>query len=554
MYRAIIVDDEESIRCGLVNHFDWKKHDIEVTGVFEDGMPALDFVLQNQVDLIVTDVRMRHMDGISLAKKVLERFPDVKIVFISGYADVDYLKDALKMEAVDYILKSIDLDELDAVISKVTGMLNRHRSEKKLTEDMARKLKQSMPLLHERKLCALLKDDGESEEAVLESMEVLDIPLNSTTLYAVLVLELQSESKWAAMGGMTEKERILFDMSIEELFGRELAQYEDSVVFKDHSFEYIAILNVECDEYEEKLLNVAKHLQACMKQEMGQEVFIGISEPFSGLCNVRVAYANACEAISRRYLIGKNIPISIKKYEDDGNSRALREQADKEICSSILSGDVSAVQTALEKAAAGTSSLLTEDEQQNFMIFLLMVPAKLLTNMKAENMGPYTSWRKLAERFLQCKGFREQLSMLSSVYEEITRHLSQISTPHTNTVIKRVQEIIAAQYMEQLSITGLAEEVCLTSTYLCVLFKQATGWTINEYITKERLERAKDFLAQTNIRLYDVCYKVGYLSPSYFSRMFKKRMGMTPGEYRENAVRNRNAGADGGESGKGEYV
>lgn len=431
MYRAIIVDDEESIRCGLVNHFDWKKHDIDVAGVFEDGIPALDFALQNQVDLIITDVRMRHMDGISLAKKVLERFPDVKIVFISGYADVDYLKDALKMEAVDYILKSIDLDELDAVISKVTGMLNRHRSEKKLTEDMARKLKQSMPLLHERKLCALLKDDGESEEAVLESMEALDIPLNSTTLYAVLVLELQSESKWAAMGGMTEKERILFDMSIEELFGRELARYEDSVVFKDHSFEYIAILNVECDEYEEKLLNVAKHLQTCMKQEMEQEVFIGISEPFSGLCNVRGAYASACEAISRRYLIGKNIPTSIKKYEDDGNSRALREQADKKICSSILSGDVSAVHTALEKAAAGTSTLLTEDEQQNFMIFLLMVPAKLLTNMKAENMGPYTSWWKLAERFLQCKGFREQLSMLSSVYEEINLPAANLLFPTT---------------------------------------------------------------------------------------------------------------------------
>lgn len=69
MYRAIIVDDEESIRCGLVNHFDWKKHDIDVAGVFEDGIPALDFALQNQVDLIITDVRMRHMDGISLAKK-----------------------------------------------------------------------------------------------------------------------------------------------------------------------------------------------------------------------------------------------------------------------------------------------------------------------------------------------------------------------------------------------------------------------------------------------------------------------------------------------------
>ena len=111
-------------------------------------------------------------------------------------------------------------------------------------------------------------------------------------------------------------------------------------------------------------------------------------------------------------------------------------------------------------------------------------------------------------------------------------------------LIKRVREIIAAQYMEQLSVTSLAEAVYLTPTYLCVLFKQATGKTINEYITQERLNKAKEFLAQTNIHLYDVCYKVGYLSPSYFSRLFKKYTGQTPGEYRENIMLNARPAAE----------
>lgn len=98
--------------------------------------------------------------------------------------------------------------------------------------------------------------------------------------------------------------------------------------------------------------------------------------------------------------------------------------------------------------------------------------------------------------------------------------------------------------MEQLSVTSLAEAVYLTPTYLCVLFKQATGKTINEYITQERLNKAKEFLAQTNIHLYDVCYKVGYLSPSYFSRLFKKYTGQTPGEYRENTMLNARPAAE----------
>lgn len=155
------------------------------------------------------------------------------------------------------------------------------------------------------------------------------------------------------------------------------------------------------------------------------------------------------------------------------------------------------------------------------MLFLLLLPTRLMTNMRTENMGPYASHLKLTASFLQCNSLGEQEAMLASVYEDLTLHLQKMSTPHTNTVIKRVREIIAAQYMEQLSVTSLAEAVYLTPTYLCVLFKQATGKTINEYITQERLNKAKEFLAQTNIHLYDVCYKVGYLSPSYFSRLFK---------------------------------
>ncbi len=109
-----------------------------------------------------------------------------------------------------------------------------------------------------------------------------------------------------------------------------------------------------------------------------------------------------------------------------------------------------------------------------------------------------------------------------------------MSTPHTNTVIKRVREIIAAQYMEQLSVTSLAEAVYLTPSYLCVVFKQATGKTINEYITQERLNKAKEFLAQTNIHLYDVCYKVGYLSPVIFRACSKS----TRAKRRANTAKN----------------
>lgn len=139
MYKAIICDDEETVRNGLCRHFDWYGHNIEIARVFEDGVPALEYIQSHKVDIIITDVRMIHMDGITLAKYALKIDPDVKTLFISGYADVNYLKDALKIEAVDYILKSIDLDELDSVISKIVNMLDHEKSERMIIQNMEEK-------------------------------------------------------------------------------------------------------------------------------------------------------------------------------------------------------------------------------------------------------------------------------------------------------------------------------------------------------------------------------------------------------------------------------
>ena len=106
------------MRNGLKKHFDWNGHKIEIVGIFEDGIPAFEYMKTHEVDIIITDVRMIHMDGITLAQKASVLYPEVKVLFISGYADVEYLKEALKIDAVDYILKSIDLNELDGVVTK----------------------------------------------------------------------------------------------------------------------------------------------------------------------------------------------------------------------------------------------------------------------------------------------------------------------------------------------------------------------------------------------------------------------------------------------------
>lgn len=536
MYKAIIVDDEEAVCKGLNNHFDWTAYGIEVVGSFCDGVPAIAYLKQNPVDIILTDVRMTHMDGITLAKQALRLHPNIKIIFISGYADINYLRDALKMDAVDYILKSIDIDELAEVITKVVSALDEKQTQQEIMLDMTRKLEQSMPLLRQRQLSELLKPGAESEDELLRSVRFLGIPLDNKTRYVILLLRPQPNARWLEMSDKPEKIRFTFSFALEELFTSIAKKYGSSVAFKERFSEYIAVVHVKDNEYEDDLLSAAEDLMASIRNVFGIETAVGISEPFVGLRQMCAAYESADEAISRSYLIDNDIPISVKKYEDD-SGKPLRERAEREILDAVLNGDNEQVQAALTRAVDGVRGMKNIDEQQNFMLFLLLLPTRLMNNPVA-NTGPYKSHRKLIMNFLQYQNINEQETMLASVYADITQHLRQISSPHTNTVIKRVRDIIDKQYMNQLSVTFLADSVYLTPTYLCVLFKQATGRTITEYITQVRLDKAKEYLTETNIHLYDVCYKVGYLSPSYFSRLFKKKNGMTPGEYRESITRN----------------
>lgn len=546
MYKAIICDDEETVRNGLCRHFDWNSHNIEIVGVFDDGKPALEFVKEHETDIIITDVRMIHMDGIALAKRAAQIYPEVKTVFISGYADVGYLKDALKIEAVDYILKSIDLEELDTVINKVVGMLDQRHSERLVIQNMEKKLEKSMPLLRARMLSELLRESDEEEAELEKAVNFLDIPLDSGTRCAVMVMRIRHTSRRQVLDRLPEKEKQAFGLALEELFAEVLKGSGRSVTFKETILEYVGIIDVSEDQYEGKLLEIAEQLYRRIRRELDIEIIMGISEAFTGLKEICKGYGDACEAISKSYLISKDVPISVKKYKDDG-ARNLREYAEKEISNAILKGENQGVRRAL----AGAMQFVRENDdpgaQQNLMLFLLFLPTQLMNNMKTEDMGAYADQSRLTTDFLLCRSLNEQEAMLASLYEEAAELLKRMSSPHTHTVIQRVCEIIEARYMEQLSVTSLAEMVNLTPAYLCVLFKQATGKTINEFLTQERLNHAKELLAGSNIHLYDVCYSVGYFSPSYFSRMFKKYVGVTPREYRESMVISLSSPERGGE-------
>lgn len=528
MYRAIIVDDEEAVRLGLRNHFDWAEHGLTVAADFSDGLKAWRYLQEAPVDLVVTDVRMPNMDGISLAKRINESFPRTRVVFISGYDDTESLRKAFKTDAVDYILKSIDLNEFAQTISHVVERLAAETRRQREMEDMEQKLQESIPLLRQRALMLLVSSEYKYAEISRERLKFLRISLEDEAHYCLLVLQIRN--LWRTFTPMTERNRQLFSLNLISRAQTVLQAHQSEVVFENHLGEYVIFVNADGEEYENGLLGISEALRRIVEEEMGLECLLGISERFSGMGNAHPAYESAVNAISSRARL--TLSISMDKFSAV-SARAAHEKAEQAVSEALLSGDMAQVNAAMEGVFEGMNTLPTKAEQQNFLIFLLLLPARVMASVPAAELGIYADQKKLLERFLFCADIREMKLFLLKAYEDAAQAVKNRSEEQPNAIIDRARQLIESTYMEQISIASLAEKVFLTPTYLCVLFKQFTGQTINEYITQVRMQHAKTLLADPGIKLYDVCYQVGYLSPSYFSKVFKKFACVTPSEYRD---------------------
>lgn len=523
MYQAIIVDDEETVRTGLRDHFDWENHSVNVVQIFPDCAKAYDYIRENPVDIVVTDVITPYMDGITLAKRLQEEFPAIKIVFISGHADVKLLQEAMKSDAIDYILKSVDLDELSATITRVVKMLDSRNQTKQRMRDMEDRLREMLPLQRERVLQALLRNDYDAVSA-----SYLGLDLDPGAKYVCMVIRLTQQ--WRVVKNLNGPERLALNIELERLVNEAIEGYPGSVEFKNRQSEYVVALKCDASDYEQDVLAVSSRIQRSLLGELDLETAIGISEPtlFSDL---EGAFEDACEAIEQRYYLDEDSSIAVAKYSQVKDQKTARELVEKHLPEAILSGQTDQVETVLNQAFAYARSM-SEVEQSNFMLFLLLLPTRTVTGLKACPDAPIQNQRKLVEHWLGCPSHMEQERFIRQIMTDTTNLLRESSEPGTSAIVRQIKSAIDEQYMEQISVASLASQVHLTPTYLCVLFKQATGKTINEYLTNERIRHAKQLLRDPSVKLYDVCYKVGYLSPSYFSKLFKKQTGIPPGEYR----------------------
>ncbi|GLX66113.1 response regulator [Paenibacillus glycanilyticus] len=545
MYKLLVVDDEITVRTGLQSYFNWSSFGIEIMGEADDGDVAFEMIQQETPDLVLTDVRMPNMDGITLARLINERYPQVKIIFVSGYDDADYLKSAMKLSAVDYIFKPVNLEELSSVLRHVVSNLDEQRAEQRRKEELQVRLKEGMPVLREKFLLSLMGSNIQNRD-IRERVEFLELCLPEEASYWVIVISVDDLP--GVMSVRSERDRQLLWYSIHNICQELIDSHMGGYVFEHQTGEFAGILR-KSDEGEEAgdaaevLLELAGQIRDNLERWLKISVTIGISDRVTGLSNLSSCYRQAREAVNHKWYLGKNRVItmnSLETPEQENGSASRHEFAyDEELISALKAANAEKLKEVLDTIFADLNRNRPDGLKYGrnvcMQIFLAAGQLLLELNMQSEELESAESavWESLLDR----ETLGEMRDILEAYLLAACERIGEKRTGKVANLVERVRAIIDRDYADgSLTVTDIGREVFLTPTYVSLLFKQETGQTVGEYMTQVRMERAKEMLRDPQYKFYDICYAIGYTDPSYFTKLFKKTTGVTPSGYREKYV------------------
>lgn len=533
MYRVVIVDDEAIIRDGLRKKINWEALGFACVGSCENGREAIAKLDEMAPDVIITDIYMPFVDGLELSEYVAKNKPACKVIILTGYDEFDYAQKALKLQVQDYILKPITAKEVEKILCKVKEDLDSEKSKDYEIERMEKLLLESRPLIRERFLNRLLIGDmtaGEIEEKLeYFDMDVL-LSAKGKQAFAVVVLDTEREHQ------NDYRQEDLRHFALFNISKELLEQEEAGSVFQNIEEKTIAIFAGEPDELQEKAKGICQQIMDIMADKLNFSATAAMGRLVFNLENIHESYKTAINLLEYRFFLGNNRILSIRELPDAAQKRAMNIEKDEVEILRALKGAQAEKQ---EELVAGFFERLRESGLSMEEVYLLI--QRLLIRMEQAMLDIDIDVNSLLgfEKNIVIEVYRyNTLEDIKNWFLKICRGISaellQQRESFSENLVLQAQQYIKEHYENpDINVGLVSQNLAISVSYFSNLFKSHTGETFTEYLTQIRMEKAKDLLLSTKMKSYEIAYKVGYSDPHYFSIAFKKKLGLTPTQFRE---------------------
>ncbi len=486
--RVLIVEDDKFFRFAVKKVIRWEDYGFEITGEAVHGAAALEFLKEHPAEMVLTDMSMPVMNGIELTAALKKNYPDLLIVALSAYDDFEFVKESLKLGAQDYILKQdIEKENIGETLEKLwKNHMRNLLADKQLYNGILQflrgfeadgRVERYLELCMERPWgCVLCRTENIS--ACWKSPECRNPVWTERAL-----LELHDETEHILLLPIQNKHSM--KQQSEDL-SRQLLELEHLLLLED----YLAGCSLPVKDVREL---PERYREALQSSEIGR---------FSAKKKIRLweYEKERYEKREEHFLAEKARYLQIRT--PDEAERFLTELT-SELCRKIPS----------EEAVLKNYLLLVNTISQNL-------------HAELDKLG-----------FVKLKEELERAKLLSDKQEVCTQYLehffSEYEKKEMHPAVRKGIHYMLEHYKQELSLGEIAEYTALNEGYFSGIFKKETGKSVTEYLNKIRIDQAKELIAQTNLKNYEIAEQVGIHNSSYFSTIFKKQAGMTIQEYRQ---------------------
>lgn len=531
MINIIIVDDEPRHRKGLANLIGKLRPDY-VINQFKNGNEALEFVKDNKVDIIITDVKMPIMDGLVFLKKSKEAENNSKVIILSGYANFEYAQNAISLGAFDYILKPVDEYIIYEMLVKVEKSIKQEEEARKREIELIDSLKNTMLIYVENQFNKWIK--GEINKEILAEIEKY---FHKDGEGWVIATKIVSKNR-IAEGREDNNQKCL--QNIKNIMTEMVKRYGDNISFYSNDNKNILITVIKqndnnVNEIDEVNFKDFNERVLFVKNEYGINISMGISRKCSSIYSqAKKCFYEAVEALELRFYFKNNNIISfsnekqIKKTNVFINS-IYEEVLNKCICQQDTIGAVNSMNEILAKFLEKDYPEQNELKNNVIRIFLKIIK-------EVEIFMTNESYHEITTNIISTINLSEDIDELKQscnlIVVKIISVFERWKSNKNKIFFDKCVKYIESNYMEDISLEDISEKFHFNPSYFSTMFKERLGMNFVKYLLKLRIKKACELLLEGDRKIYEVSALVGYKDSKYFNRVFKNEMNICPDEYR----------------------
>lgn len=529
MLRLMIVDDEYLIRQYIRNCINWEEIGYTIVGELGSAQGALRLAEELKPDVVLTDICMPGLDGLSFAGLLKDLNPNVRLIAITGYNDFEYAQRGIRVGLDNYLLKPIDENELRKVMIEVRESILSWKTQESLFSELSDYRRQNEPIVREYYLQKLLEPDFPSE---LRDEKIIDSILpGSGNFFEVLVLSFDDFSALLSGNEVKKGNREWIEKYLEEHFRNK------SITWVSDKFGHLVLFCRERDCLWDKFLS---ELENDWRKNFHFGIYYGRGTPEHSWEDIYKSYMYANKQLNAAVAFGNNQYWKEKKYF------TFKE------CADLLSmEDLKRLYTYIETDSPEKIEMLIKgwfQEWNNirmpdlFYLKIQLLNAVFYIYSRGENKEDSVSFQKKYKDYYQQIVQIPTLKLLQEYFLEICGTIMKTfrsqNSVRPSTLIFSVKEYIDSHLEDtDLSLGKTAEKFYLNSSYLSRIFKQEAGISFIEYVNSQRVEKIKFLLLNTDLKIYEIAERVGIENANYLGIILKKMVGCSPYEYRSQKMK-----------------